>query len=153
MTVKCSPAGIVQARIQTELIMKKRKFLSLVISLATVIVAAILGYVYYEYIPRVLVDDTQTLQENHIWQFDLFVLGNRNVDITVSTVQYPVYVTFWYQQNSAATTYLIDKPVTNTTQASFPVSVQQSGTYYLNVQKTEQYGETVTTVVHVEVTS
>jgi len=133
--------------------MKKRKFLSLVIVFATVIVASILGYVYYAYIPRVLVDETQTLQENHIWQFDLFVLGNRNVDITVSTVQYPVYVTFWYQQNSAATTYLFDKPVTNTTQASFPVSVQQSGTYYLNVQKTEQYGETVTTVVHVEVTS
>jgi len=133
--------------------MKKRKFLSLVIVLATVIVAAILRYVYYAYIPRVLVDETQTLQENHIWQFDLFVLGNRNVDITISTVQYPVYVTFWYQQNSAATTYLFDKPVTNTTQASFPVSVQQSGTYYLNVQKTEQYGETVTTVVHVEVTS
>jgi len=133
--------------------MKKRKFLSLVIVLATVIVAAILGYVYYAYIPRVLVDETQTLQENHIWQFDLFVLGNRNVDITVSTVQYPVYVTFWYQQNSAATTYLFDKPVTDTTEASFPVSVQQSGTYYLNVQKTEQYGETVTTVVHVEVTS
>jgi len=116
--------------------MKKRKFLSLVIVLAIVIVTAILGYIYYAYIPRVLVDDTQTIKENHIWQFDLFVLGNRNVNITVSTAQ-----------------YLINKPVTNTTQASFPVSVQQSGTYYLNVQKTEQYGETVTTVVHVEVTS
>ncbi len=70
--------------------MKKRKFLSLVIVLATVIVAAILGGIYYEYIPRVLVDDTQTLKENHIWQFDLFVLGNRNVNITVSTAQYLV---------------------------------------------------------------
>ena len=133
--------------------MKKRKFLSLVISLATVIVAAILGYVYYEYIPRVLVDDTQTLKENHIWQFDLFVLGNRNVNITVSTVQYLVFVTFWYQQHQAATTYLFDKQVTNATQAGFDVSVQQSGTYYLSVQKTEQDGENVTTVVHVEVIS
>src|SRR5947209_18847227 len=116
--------------------MKKRKFLSLVIVLATVIVVAILGYIYYEYIPRVLVDDTQTLKENHIWQFDRFVLGNRNVDITVSTAQYLVYVTFWYQQYSVATTYLIDKPMINTTQASFPVSSQQSGINSLNVQYT-----------------
>ena len=133
--------------------MKKRKLVSLVVVLAIVIASAILGFIYYEYIPRVLVDDMQTLRESHIWQFDLFVIGNRNVNITVSTAQYLVYVTFWYQKNSAGTTYLIDKPVTNATQASFPVSVQQSGTYYLNVQKTEQYGETVTTVVHVEVTS
>jgi len=133
--------------------MKKRKLASLVVVLAIVTAAAIRGSIYYEYIPRILVDDIQTLRENHVWQFDLFVLGNRNVNITVSTAQYLVYVTFWYQKNSAATTYLINKPVTNTTQASFPVSVQQSGTYYLNIQKTEQYGETVTTVVHVEVTS
>src|SRR5437016_13183977 len=133
--------------------MKRRKFLSLVVVLATVIFAAILGYIYYEYIPRVLVDDTQTLKENHQWQFDLFVLGNRNVNITVSTVQNPVFVTFWYQQNQAATTYLFDKQVTNATQAGFNVSVQQSGTYYLSVQKTEQYGENVTTLVHVEVIS
>ena len=133
--------------------MKKRKLVSLVVVLAVVTASAILGSFYYEYIPRVLVDDTQTLKENHVWQFDLFVLGNRSVNITVSTAQYLVYVTFWYQKNSAATTYLIDKPVTNATQASFPVSVQQSGTYYLNVQKTEQYGETVTTLVHVKVTS
>lgn len=132
---------------------ERRKFLSLVVVLATITAAAILGYIYYEYTPRVLVDDTQTLKENHIWQFDLFVLGNRNVNITVSTTQYLVYVTFWHQQNSAATTYLIDKPVTNTTQTSFPVSVQQSGTYFLNIQKTELYGEAVTTVVHVRVTS
>lgn len=135
------------------LIMKKRKFLSLVLMLATTTVAIILGYIYYEYTPRVLVDDTQTLKEKHIWQFDLFVLGNRNVNVTISTAQYLVYVTFWYQKNLAATTYLIDKPVTNTTQVSFLVIVQQSGTYYLNVQKTEQYGETVTTMVHVKVTS
>jgi len=135
------------------LIMKKRKFLSLVLILATTTVGIILGYIYYEYTPRLLVDDTQTLRENHIWQFDLFVLGNRNVNVTVTTAQYLVYVTFWYQKNLAATTYLIDKPVTNTTQASFLVIVQQSGTYYLNVQKTEQYGETVTTMVHVKVTS
>src|SRR6267143_2093268 len=133
--------------------MKKRKLVSLVVVLAVVTASAILGSLYYEYIPRVLVDDTQTLKENHVWQFDLFVLGNRSVNITVSTAQYLVYVTFWYQKNSAATTYLIDEPVTNATQANFPVSVQQSGTYYLNVQKTEQYGETVTTVVHVQVTS
>src|SRR6266436_7361435 len=105
--------------------MKRRKLVSLALVLATVTATAILGSIYYEYIPRVLVDNTQTLKENHIWQFDLFVLGNRNVNITVSTAQYLVYVTFWYQQNSAATTYLIDKPVTNTTQVSFPVSVQQ----------------------------
>src|SRR5437762_11872087 len=103
-TVQCSPAGTVQARIQTELIIKKRKFLSLVIVLASVIVAAILGYIYYEYIPRVLVDDNQTLKENHIWQFDLFVLGNRNFDITVITAHYLVYMTCWYKQNSATTT-------------------------------------------------
>jgi len=133
--------------------MKKRKLASLVVVLAIVTAAAIRGSIYYEYIPRILVDDIQTLRENHVWQFDLFVLGNRNVNITVSTAQYLVYVTFWYQKNSAATTYLIDEPVTNATQANFPVSVQQSGTYYLNVQKTEQYGETVTTVVHVQVTS
>ena len=133
--------------------MKKRKLVSVVVVLAIVTAAAILGSIYYEYIPRVLVYDTQTLRENHVWQFDLFVIGNRNVNITVSTAQYLVYVTFWYQKNSAATTYLIDKPVTNATQASFSVSVQQSGTYYLNVQKTEQYGETVTTLVRVKVTS
>ena len=134
-------------------ILEKRKLVSLVVVLATVTAAAILGYIYYEYSPRVLVDDTQTLRENHIWRFDLFVLGNRNVSITVSTAQYLVYVTFWYQKGSAATIYLIDKPVTSATQVSFAISVQQSGTYYLNVQKTEQYGETVTTVVHVGVTS
>jgi len=94
-----------------------------------------------------------TLKENHQWQFDLFVLGNRNVNITVSTVQYPVFVTFWHQQNLAATTYIFDKQVTNTTQGGFNVSVSQSGTYYLSVQKTEQYGENVTTAVHVEVIS
>src|SRR5437016_14420095 len=121
--------------------MKRRKFLSLVVVLATVIFAAILGYIYYEYIPRVLVDDTQTLKENHIWQFDLFVLGNRNVNITVSTAQYLVYVTFWYQQNSAATTYLINKPVTNTTQATFPGSGQPTGTTYPKVHNTEQKAE------------
>ena len=136
-----------------EITMKKRKLLSLVVILVTVAVAATLGLIYYEYIPRVLVDDTQALRENHVWQFDLHVLENRNVNITVSTAQYLVYVTFWYQKNLAATTYLVDKPVTNATQASFLVTVQQSGTYYLNVQKTEQYGETVTTVVHVKVTS
>ena len=118
-----------------------------------VIAAAVLGYIYYEYIPRVVVNDTQTLKENHIWQFDLFVIGNRNVNINVSTAQYLVYVTFWYQQGSAATTYLIDKPVTNATQTGFQITVHQSGTYYLNVQKTEQYGEAVTTVVHADVTS
>ena len=133
--------------------MKKRKLVSLVVVLAIVTAAVILGSIYYEYIPRVLVDDIQTLRENHVWQFDLFVIGSRNVNITVSTAQYLVYVTFWYQKNSAATTYLIDKPVTNATQASFSVNVQQSGTYYLNVQKTEQYGEAVTTLVHTKVTS
>jgi len=100
-----------------------------------------------------LVDDSLTLKESHQWQFDLYVLGNRNVNITVRTVQYLVFVTFWHQQNQAATTYLFDKQVTNTTQGGFNVSVQQGGTYYLSVQKTEQYGENVTTLVHVEVIS
>jgi len=130
---------------------KRYKILTFVILLTVIIVSAVAAYVYSEYIPRVLVDDGLMLKENHQWQFDLFVLGNRNVNITVSTVQYPVFVTFWYQQNQAATTYLFDKRVTNTTQAGFNVSVQQSGTYYLSLQKTEQYGENVTTVVHVEV--
>ena len=132
---------------------KKYKILILVLLLTVIIVAGVSAYVYFQYIPRVLVDDTQTLKESHQWQFDLFVLGNRNVNITVSTVQYLVYVTFWYQQNQAATTYLFNKEVTNTTQAGFNVSVQQGGTYHLSVQKTEQYGENVTTVVHVEVIS
>ena len=134
--------------------MKKRyKILTLGILLTVIIVSAVAAYVYSEYVPRVLVDDSLTLKENHQWQFDLYVLGNRNVNITVSTIQYLVFVTFWYQQNQAATTYLFDKQVTNVTQAGFNVSVQQSGTYYLSVQKTEQYGENVTTVVHVEVIS
>jgi len=132
---------------------KRYKILTLVILLTAIIVAAVSAYVYSEYVPRVLVNDGLTLKENHQWQFDLYVLGSRNVNITVSTVQYPVFVTFWYQQNLAATTYLFDKQVTNTTQAGFNVSVSQSGTYYLTVQKSEQYGETVTTMVHVEVVS
>jgi hypothetical protein len=137
----------------TRALKKRYKILKLGILLTAIIVAAVAAYVYSEYVPRVLVDDSLTLKENHQWQFDLFVLGNRNVNITVSTVQYPVFVTFWYQQNQAATTYLFDKQVTNTTQASFNVSVQQSGTYYLSLQKTEQYGENVTTMVHVQVMS
>jgi len=133
---------------------KKKKYkLTLAIFLAAVIVSAVSAYVYDQYIPRVLVADTQTVKESHQWQFDLFVLGNRNVNIAVSTAQYDVYVTFWYQQNSVATTYLVRKQVTNITQAGFNVGVQQSGTYHLIVQKTEQYGETVTTIVHVEVIS
>ncbi len=132
---------------------RKYKILTLVILLTVIIVSAVAAYVYSEYVPRVLVDDAVTLKENHQWQFDLYVLGNRNVNITVRTVQYLVFVTFWYQQNQAATTYLFDKQVTNTTQGGFNVSVQQSGTYYLSVQKTEQYGENATTVVHVEVLS
>jgi len=132
---------------------KRYKILTISILLTVIIVAAVSAYLYYQYVPRVLVDGTLTLKENHQWQFDLYVLGNRNVNITVSTVQYPVFVTFWYQQNQAATTYLFDKQVTNTTQAGFNISVQQSGTYYLSVQKTEQYGENVTTMVHVEVVS
>jgi len=132
---------------------KRYKILTLVILLAAIIVSAVAAYVYSEYLPRVLADDSLTLKENHQWQFDLFVLGNRNVNITVSTVQYPVFVTFWHQQNLAATTYIFDKQVTNTTQGGFNVSVSQSGTYYLTVQKSEQYGETVTTMVHVEVVS
>src|SRR4029077_6787861 len=99
--------------------MKKRKRVSLVVVLAIVTAAVILGSIYYEYSPRVLVDDIQTLRENHVWQFDLFVIGNRNVNITVSNTQYLVYVKFWYQKNSAATPSRIDKPVTNATQASF----------------------------------
>jgi hypothetical protein len=137
----------------TRALKKRYKILKLGILLTAIIVVAVAAYVYSEYVPRVLVDDSLTLKENHQWQFDLFVLGNRNVNITVSTVQYPVFVTFWYQQNQAATTYLFDKQVTNTTQASFNVSVQQSGTYYLSLQKTEQYGENVTTMVHVQVMS
>ena len=134
--------------------MKKRyKILAFVILLTVITISAVAAYVYSEYVPRVLVDDSLTLKENHQWQFDLFVFGNRNVNITVSTVKYDVSVTFWYQQNQAATTYLFDKPVTNATQAGFNVSVPQSGTYYLSVQKTEQYGENVTTTVHVEVIS
>ena len=134
--------------------MKKRyKILTLVILLTAVIVSAVAAYVYSEYVPRVLVDDSLTLKENHQWQFDLFVFGTRNVNITVSTVKYDVSVTFWYQQNQAATTYLLDKKVTNATQAGFNVSVPQSGTYYLIIQKTEQYGENVTTMVHVLVIS
>jgi len=121
--------------------------------LTSIIVSAVTAYVYSEYVPRVLVDDSLTLKESHQWQFDLYVLGNRNVNITVRTVQYLVFVTFWHQQNQAATTYLFDKQVTNTTQGGFNVSVQQGGTYYLSVQKTEQYGENVTTLVHVEVIS
>ncbi len=132
---------------------RKYKILTLVILLTVIIASAVEAYIYSEYVPRVLVDDTVTIKENHQWQFDLYVLGNRNVNITVRTVQYLVFVTFWYQQNRAATTYLFDKQVTNTTQGGFNVSVQQSGTYYLNVQKTEQYGENVTTAVHVEVIS
>ncbi len=132
---------------------KRYKILILTTLLTAIIVSAVAAYVYSEYVPRVLVDDSLTLKENHQWQFDLFVLGNRNVNITVSTVQYPVFVTFWYQQNQAATTYLFDKQVTNTTQSGYNVSVQQGGTYYLSVQKTEQYGENVTTVVHVAVIS
>jgi hypothetical protein len=100
-----------------------------------------------------LVDDTLTLQESHQWQFDLFVLGSRNVNITVSTLQYSVFVTFWYQRGLSATNYLFDKQVTNATQAGFNVNVQQGGIYYLSVQKAEQDGETVTTAVHVEVVS
>jgi len=69
--------------------MKKRKLVSLVVVLAIVIASAILGFIYYEYIPRVLVDDMQTLRESHIWQFDLFVIGNRNVNITVSNILVP----------------------------------------------------------------
>ena len=134
--------------------MKKRyKILAFVILLTVITISAVAAYVYSEYVPRVLVDDSLTLKENHQWQFDLFVFGNRNVNITVSTVKYDVSVTFWYQQNQAATTYLLDKKVTNATQAGFNVSVPQSGTYYLSVQKTEQYGENVTTTVHVEVIS
>ncbi|TMH96672.1 hypothetical protein E6H37_02125 [Candidatus Bathyarchaeota archaeon] len=134
--------------------MKKRyKILAFVILLTVITISAVAAYVYSEYVPRVLVDDSLTLKENHQWQFDLFVFGTRNVNITVSTVRYLVFVTFWYQQNQAATTYLFDKPVTNVTQAGFNVSVPQSGTYYLSVQKTEQYGENVTTTVHVEVIS
>ena len=134
--------------------MKKRyKILTLGILFTSIIVSAVTAYVYSEYVPRVLVDDSLTLKESHQWQFDLYVLGNRNVNITVRTVQYLVFVTFWYQQNQAATTYLFDKQVTNTTQGGFNVSVQQGGTYYLSVQKTEQYGENVTTLVHVEVIS
>ena len=134
--------------------MKKRyKILAFVILLTVITISAVAAYVYSEYVPRVLVDDSLTLKENHQWQFDLFVFGNRNVNITVSTVKYDVSVTFWYQQNQAATTYLLDKKVTNATQAGFNVSVLQSGTYYLIVQKTEQYGENVTTMVHVEVIS
>ena len=134
--------------------MKKRyKILAFVILLTVITISAVAAYVYSEYVPRVLVDDSLTLKENHQWQFDLFVFGNRNVNITVSTVKYDVSVTFWYQQNQAATTYLLDKKVTNATQAGFNVSVPQSGTYYLIVQKTEQYGENVTTMVHVEVIS
>jgi hypothetical protein len=132
---------------------KRYKILTLGILLTVITVATVSAYVYSEYVPRVLVDDSLTLKDNHQWQFDLFVLGNRNVDITVSTVQYPVFVTFWYQQNHAATTYLLDRQVANTTQAGFNVSVQQGGMYYLSVQKTEQYGENETTVVHVEVIS
>ena len=134
--------------------MKKRyKILAFVILLTVITISAVAAYVYSEYVPRVLVDDSLTLKENHQWQFDLFVFGNRNVNITVSTVKYDVSVTFWYQQNQAATTYLLDKKVTNATQAGFNVSVPQSGTYYLIIQKTEQYGENVTTMVHVLVIS
>jgi len=132
---------------------KKHKILTLGILLTAIIVSAVTAYVYSEYVPRVLVDDSVTLKESHQWQFDLYVLGNRNVNITVRTVQYLVFVTFWHQQNQAATTYLFDKQVTNTTQGGFNVSVRQGGTYYLSVQKTEQYGENVTTLVHVEVIS
>jgi len=132
---------------------KRYKILTLAILLTVIIVAGASAYVSSQYVPRVLVDDTLPLKENHQWQFDLFVLGSRNVNITVSTRQYPVFVTFWLQQGSSATTYLFDKQVTNTTQSGFNVSVQQGGTYYLSVQKTEQYGENVTTVVHVEVRS
>jgi len=132
---------------------KRYKIIAFAIFLTAIILAGVSAYVYSQYVPRVLADDTLTLKENHQWQFDLFVLGKRNVNITVSTVQYPVFVTFWYQQGFSATDYLFDKQVTNTTQASFNVSVQQSGTYYLSVQKTEQYGENVTTVVHVAVIS
>jgi len=132
---------------------KKYTILTLGILLTSIIVSAVTAYVYSEYVPRVLVDDSLTLKESHQWQFDLYVLGNRNVNITVRTVQYLVFVTFWHQQNQAATTYLFDKQVTNTTQGGFNVSVQQGGTYYLSVQKTEQYGENVTTLVHVEVIS
>jgi len=132
---------------------KRYKILAFVILLTVITISAVAAYVYSEYVPRVLVDDSLTLKENHQWQFDLFVFGNRNVNITVSTVKYDVSVTFWYQQNQAATTYLLDKKVTNATQAGFNVSVPQSGTYYLIVQKTEQYGENVTTMVHVEVIS
>ena len=132
---------------------KRYKIITFAIFLTTIILAGVSVYVYSQYVPRVLADDSLTLKENHQWQFDLFVLGNRNVNITVSTVQSPVFVTFWHQQNLAATTYLFDKQVTNTTQGGFNVSVSQSGTYYLSVQKTEQYGENVTTAVHVEVIS
>ena len=132
---------------------KRYKIITFAIFLTTIILAGVSVYVYSQYVPRVLADDSLTLKENHQWQFDLFVLGNRNVNITVSTVQYPVFVTFWHQQNLAATTYIFDKQVTNTTQGGFNVSVSQSGTYYLSVQKTEQYGENVTTAVHVEVIS
>jgi len=132
---------------------KRYKIIAFAIFLTAIILAGVSAYVYSQYVPRVLADDTLTLKENHQWQFDLFVLGKRNVNITVSTVQYPVFVTFWYQQGFSATDYLFDKQVTNTTQAGFNVSVQQGGTYYLSVQKTEQYGENVTTVVHVAVIS
>jgi len=132
---------------------KKYKILTLAIVLTAIIVVGVSAYVYSQYVPRALVDDTLTLRESHQWQFDLFVLGSRNVNINVSTVLYPVFVTFWFQQGLSATTYLFDKQVTNTTQSGYNVSVQQGGTYYLSVQKTEQYGENVTTVVHVAVKS
>jgi hypothetical protein len=132
---------------------KRYKILTLAIILTAIVGAGVSVYVYSQYVPRVLVDDTLTLQESHQWQFDLFVLGSRTVNITVSTVQYSVFVTFWYQRDLSATNYLFDKQVTNATQAGFNVNVQQGGTYYLSVQKAEQDGETVTTAVHVEVVS
>ncbi len=114
---------------------KRYKILTLAIVLTAVIVVGVSAYVYSQYVPRALVDDTL------------------NVNINVSTVLYPVFVTFWFQQGLSATTYLFDKQVTNTTQSGYNVSVRQGGTYYLSVQKTEQYGENVTTVVHVAVIS
>ena len=102
--------------------MKKRyKILAFVILLTVITISAVAAYVYSEYVPRVLVDDSLTLKENHQWQFDLFVFGNRNVNITVSTVKYDVSVTFWYQQNQAATTYLLDKKVTRNDSLRNPI--------------------------------